>query len=217
MLYNVSTGIQRMALNTIRRHPNAWNVQFFRKVIDRPGGAESFGGLATLGGAAVLDSQDEPDYHYEFLVNGYAMRADGFNGSGMNMTEAKDAPYGGDDEFTYALATELPPPAGLDDTPALPVELTTKDLVLFVLGEGEDAARLAYEIVSLQPTMELPPYLPRYVLNRAPHFDIPAGAQVPDPEPEPAPETVEETTVLEPESTPESTQINPVNSATFLE
>lgn len=201
MLYNVSTGIQRMALNVIRRHPNAWSVQFFRKVVDRTG-SDSYGGMPTLGGIAVLDSQDEPSYHYEFLANGYAMRADGFMGQGMSMTEALDAPAGGDAQFSYALAVELPPPPALGEEAALPVELKTKDLVLFVLGDTPDAPRLAYEVATVQPTMEMPPYLPRYILNRCADFDLVEGDEVGD---------------SESESPPVGTEINPVNSGFFME
>lgn len=211
MLYNVSTGIQRMALNVIRRHPNAWSVQFFRKVIDRTASA-SYGGMPTLGGAAVLDSQDEPAFHYEFLANGYAMRAEQFMGQGMNMTEALDAPFGGEAQFSYALATELPPPPALGQVPALPVELKTKDLVLFVLGDTPDAARLAYEIATVQPTMEMPPYLPRYVLNRYADFDLAEGEEPGDPD-ESAPAGAADGD----ESAQENALLNPVNSASFLE
>lgn len=213
MLYNVSTGIQRMALNVIRRHPNAWSVQFFRKVVDRTG-PESFGGMPTLGGAAVLDSQDEPSYHYEFLANGYAMRAEQFMGQGMSMTEALDAPAGGDAMASYALATELPPPPALGEAPALPVELKTKDLVLFVLGDAPDAARLAYEIATVQPTMEMPPYLPRYMLSRAADFDLAEGAQ---PDDESSDTLPVETGDAPHEDTQETEPLNPVNSAFFLE
>lgn len=213
MLYNVSNGIQRMALNTVRRHPNSWSVQFFRKVIERTADSD-FGGMPTLGGAAMLDSADEPAYHYEFLANGYAMRAETFMGQGMSMAEAKDAPMGGDETMTYALATDLPPPPALGETAPPMVELTTKDLVLFVLGDTPDAARLAFEIATLQPTMEMPPYLPRYVLNRRADFDIPVGGDVPDVPSDPLPS---EEPDLPPENGAQNEQENPVNSASFLE
>lgn len=179
MLYNIAQGIQRMALNAIRAHPNSWSVQFFRKVVDRTA-PESYGGLPTLGGLAQLDSQDEPAYHYEFLCNGYARRPDQYAGSGMSMAEAKDAPMGGADEFLYMLAPELPAPASLDEPAPAPVELTTKDVVLFVLGDTPDAARVAFEIATIEPMMELPPYLPRYVLIRRADMDLAEGIEVPD-------------------------------------
>lgn len=162
MLFNVSNGLARMALNVIRNHPNAWSVQVFRKVIDRTA-PTSTGGLPTIGGIGTLDSQDEPAYHYEFLVNACAVRADQFQGGGLGMTERMDAPMGGGDEFPYLIAPEMP---SIDEPEPAEVEFKTKDVVLFLLGDTVDAARLAFEVATIEPTMDMPPYLPRYILNR---------------------------------------------------
>lgn len=166
MLYNISDGTQRIAHNVIRNHPNTWSVQFMRKVLERTQ-------PDVIGGIGMLDSADEQAYHFEFLSNGYALRAEPHQGAGLNMTERRDAPIGSAEDFVYMLAPELPDVV-LGAPPPEPVELKTKDVVLFFLGDGAGAARLAFEVASIEPMMAMPPYLPRYVLQRRAELDMQA-------------------------------------------
>lgn len=168
MLYNVSEGMQGMALQVVRNHPNAWDVQVLRKVVTRPDETGTMGGAPNMGGIGVLDSQDENQYTYEWLCNAHALKAEQYQPG--NMTDLLDAAIGGAEEFLYMLA-----PAKEAGESIKTLGFKTKDVVLFVLGIGPEAARAAYEIASVDATCELPPHLPRYVLNRRADMDLPAG------------------------------------------
>lgn len=57
MLNNVPEAINRMARNVVVNHPNAFNVQLFRKSVTRSGvGEETVDGNPTLGGLAAPSS-----------------------------------------------------------------------------------------------------------------------------------------------------------------
>lgn len=184
-----------MALQVIRGHGNAWDVQMLRKVVKRTSSTGTVGGSPNLGGLAVLDSNDETDFEYEFLCNGHALKAEFFQPG--NMTDRMDAAIGGAEEFLYMLAREKDP----NDLTAHLQPLTTKTLVLFILGEGEGAARLAYEVATVDATCELPPFLPRYVLNRRAEMDLPAGfawEKTDDAPPDPEPDETDPNQVVAP-------------------
>ncbi len=186
MLTNVSEGMQGMALQVVRNHPNSWDVQVLRKVVTRAEETGEMGGAPNMGGIGVLDSQDENDYTYEFLSYAHALKGEQFQPG--NMTDRLDMPIGGMEEFTYMLA-----PSKEADGTIKALGFKTKDLVLFVLGIGADAPRAAYEVASVDATCELPPHLPRYVLNRRADMDLsgilPEEALEPDPPPPSEPVT----------------------------
>lgn len=168
MQWNLGIGMGRMTTQLIRNHPFAYDVQVLRKVIQRPADTGSMGGIPNFGGIGSLDSQDETDYDYEFLCNAQAVKATAF--SPGNMTDNMDAPVGGDDEQTYLMI-----PARSKDHPQWEeIQFKTKDVLLFVLGADETAARVAYEVAAVDATCQLPPFMPRYVLNRRAELDLPA-------------------------------------------
>lgn len=180
MLTNVSEGMQGMALQVVRNHPNSWDVQVLRKVVTRTEETGAMGGAPNMGGIGVLDSQDENDYTYEFLSYAHALKGEQFQPG--NMTDRLDMPIGGMEEFTYMLA-----PSKEADGTIKALGFKTKDLVLFVLGIGADAPRAAYEVASVDATCELPPHLPRYVLNRRADMDLSGILPEETTEPDPAP------------------------------
>ena len=66
MLTNVPSAVNRMARNVVINHPNTWECQVFRKRVTRTDGAP-VGGLPTMGGLGVLDSEDEESIDYDHL------------------------------------------------------------------------------------------------------------------------------------------------------
>lgn len=170
MLYNVPESVKRMGDKVVKNHPNSWDVQMFRKVVLRTD-TGTMGGLPTMGGIGVLDSQDETEFTYEWLCNGWALRAEQFQPG--NMTDRMDAAIGGAEVFPYMIAVDRTP-AEEGGEPNL-AEVKNKDLVMFVIGEGADAARLCFEVASTDSTMELPPFVPRYSLNRRDDLHVPAA------------------------------------------
>lgn len=171
MLYNVPENFKRMGDKVVRNHPNSWDVQVFKKVVMRANTTGTMGGLPNVGGIGVLDSQDEPEYTYEWLCNGWALRAEQFQPG--NMTDVRDAAIGGAEEFPYMIAVDRAPL--VPDGPPNDAQISNKCLVMFLIGEGPDAARLCFEVASTDSTMELPPFVPRYVLNRRDDLHVPAG------------------------------------------
>lgn len=169
MQWNLGTSMGRMTAQLIRNHPFAYDVQVLRKVIKRTEDSTSMGGIPTFGGVGALDSQDENAYEYEFLCNAHAVKAMQYQPG--NMTDNLDAPIGSDEEFVHLMTPARDKNHPEWDT----VQFKTKDVVLFVLGADADSPRLAFEVGSVDATCQLPPFMPRYVLNRRADLDIPAG------------------------------------------
>ncbi|NYT68793.1 hypothetical protein [Pusillimonas noertemannii] len=169
-----------MARNVIINHPNTFNCQVFRKRVTRPG-PES-GGMPTMGGLAVMSSDDEEQVKWEFIGNGYTMQAEQFNPSVM--MDRMDANNNSGDEFRFLIE-----PA---EAPGMPnsFEVKKNDVALIMLGEG---VRVAYEVVQVETTINIPPYVMRYVMNRrgdmdtfsALDFEPGPGAEPPSGEPAP--------------------------------
>ena len=153
MLTNVSTALARMARNVIVNHPNAFNCQLFRKVVTRAA-PERVGGLPTLGGLGVLDSDDEESFEYEWIGNGYAMPAEPFQPS--LMMDRGDAHNGYADEFRFLIEPE-------DQGAFVPQK---HDVLYLLLGAEEGAAKLAFEVTGREAVANLPPYPVRYLCSR---------------------------------------------------
>jgi len=166
MLNNVPQAINRMARNVVINHPNTYNCEVYRKVIRR-GGEATVAGNPTLGGLAVLHSADEEDFEYEHAGNGYALQAEAFGPAPM--MDRRDANTGSGDEFRFLIE-----PEGAPGEPEW-FEPRVTDVVYLLLGDGPNPARLAFEIVALETTSNIPPYTTRYVANRRDDLHLPAG------------------------------------------
>jgi hypothetical protein len=167
MLSNVPQAVNRMTRNVVMNHPNSFNCQVFRKVVTRAA-PESVGGAPSLGGLGVLDSMDEEQFDYVHLGNGYAMPADRF--SVAPMVRAGDANIGAGDEFRFLIECEEP--SGHEDW----FDVRSHDVIYLLLGQGPQAARLAFEVMGTETTSDIPPYTTRYVTNRRDDLHLPAGA-----------------------------------------
>ncbi|MCM1128959.1 MAG: hypothetical protein NC211_03645 [Alistipes senegalensis] len=165
MLTNVPNSINRLARNVVMNHPNSINCQVFRKVITRPA-PETMGGEPTMGGLGVLDNQDEEDFEYQFLGNGYALQVESF--SPALMMDNADANIGALSEFRFLIEPEEP--SGHPDW----FDVRKHDMVYLLLGIEPDDAKLAFEVIDIETTSNIPPYTTRYIMNRRDDLHIPA-------------------------------------------
>lgn len=170
MLTNIPQAVNRMARNVVRSHPNTYNCQVFRKSVTREAGQgeEMVGGLPTLGGLGVLDSEDEERFDYAFLGNGYALPADGFAPSPM--VNHGDATLSPGAEYRFLIEPEEP--SGHPDW----FDVRSHDVVYLLLGPGPDAARLAFEVINIEAVSNIPPHSIRYITNRRDDLHIPSAA-----------------------------------------
>jgi len=156
MLTNVPAAVKRMARNVVINHPNAYNCQVFRKTVTRPG--PDAGGLPALGGLGVLSSDDEEQFTYDWVGNGYALQAETFQPAAM--MDRGDANNGAGTEFKLLIEPEEA--AGLPGS----FEPKKNDVVYLLLGDGPSPAKLAFEIVGIEAVLNIPPYTQRFIANR---------------------------------------------------
>ena len=161
MLTNVPSAVNRMTRNVVINHPNTWECQVFRKRVTRTDGAP-VGGLPTMGGLGVLDSEDEESIDYDHLGNGYALQAEAFMAAPM--MDRQDANNGSGAEFRFLVEPEEP--SGMPGY----FDVRNRDVIYLVLS---DDVKLAYEIVGTETTVNIPPFVTRYVCNRRGDLDLP--------------------------------------------
>lgn len=163
MLNNVPAGIGAMARNVIINHPNTFNIEVYRRKLGRTS-ADTVAGAPTLGGMMVMSNDDEHDITWSLVGLGYALPAEQFQQS--QMMDRRDATNGYADEIRFLLEPEeMQGDAG-------GFEIQKKDVFYMLVGVGEKAAKLAYEIVEVEAVINLPPFVPRYVVNRRSDLDV---------------------------------------------
>ena len=165
MLTNVPTAVSRMARNVVLNHPNSYNCQVFRKVVTRPGA--DVGGLPVLGGLGVLSSDDEEQFAYAWVGNGYALQVEAFQPAAM--MDRGDANNGAGAEFKLLIEPE--------DAAGQPGHFTPgkNDVVYLLLGDSPAPAKLAFEVVGVEAVLNIPPYTTRFIVNRRDDLHVPAG------------------------------------------
>lgn len=149
MLTNIPEAVNRMVRNVVANHPNTYNCIVVRKRVTRVGAA-TVGGLPTIGGMSVISSDDEEDVTWDLLGNGYAMKSEPFQAAAM--MDRQDANNGAADEYRFLVEPE--------DAGAF--EPKKNDVFYLLIGN----VRLAYEIVGVETTSDIPPYTQRYICNR---------------------------------------------------
>lgn len=165
MLNNIPKGLNAITRNVVIRHPNTFNCEFYRRTVNRLEPVE--GERQTMGGMMVLSVEDEPEINWEFIGTGYALVADLFQPSVM--MDRGDANNGFAEEFKFLIESEKEIIDG-------GFEPKKNDIFYVVLGDIQDidAPRVAYEIVAVETTVNVPPYVPRYICNKrddlAPHM-----------------------------------------------
>ena len=166
MLNNVPTAVMRAARMVTLRHPNAMDCTVYNKVVDRVATSAPFseGGMPTIGGVAVLDSEDEADYSYEERGDGRLIFMGVFQTQGSNFTD-DDAGLNYREDLVEAL---IEPEA----EPGTPEHFTVdkSDIVTVFPGGG---FAVSYEVVGVTGNVSVPPYTRKFIL--APRQDESRG------------------------------------------
>ncbi len=163
MLHNVPTQIARMNRAVVMNHPNSFSCEVWRKEVLRKADDE-FAGKPTFGGIGVIDSGDEEDYKYNFLGTGCLLPAEQFQPAPVN--DAQDANVGADNEFLFIIVSEA------QTSEEGYFEIQNHDVVFVLLGECPNQAKLAYEVIGLETTINISPYVQRYRCNRRGDMDL---------------------------------------------
>lgn len=157
MLNNVPRGINALTRNVVMRHPNSFNCIFYRRKVERI--APIAGERQTMGGMMVLSIDDEASISWDMIGIGHALKADQFQPS--LMVDRQDANNGFDNEFRFLIEPEKEAIEG-------GFQPHKNDIFYLLLGDPdlEDTPKLAFEIVGVEATVDVPPYVVRYVCNR---------------------------------------------------
>lgn len=158
MLTNVPKQVNRAARMTVIRHPNAMDCTLWRKQVNRESDAtpETFGGMPTIGGAGVLDSEDEADYSYVELADAKVVFTDRYMAAQSNMIDTEDGlNYTAEPREALIECSVEPGKEGwvLPDKPMV---------VTCFPGNG---VVVPYQIVGTTGNIEIPPYTRKYLLN----------------------------------------------------
>jgi hypothetical protein len=164
MLNSIPEAVNAMAVAVIQNHPNAVNCSCYRKVLLRSGG-EAVGGIPTLGGMAVLDSEDEDDIDIQWIGNGYALQAEPFQPSMMMDNQDANNSYAVQIPFLIV-------PESVDNE----FTLKKRDLIMLLFNDG--LIKLAWEIVAIETVINVPPFTHRYLLNKRADLNLVADAFV---------------------------------------
>lgn len=151
MLNAVPENINAMTRAVIQNHPNAYNCQCYRKILNRDN-------PKMLGGMMVLDSEDEEDFEFEFIGNGYALQAEPFQPS--QMMDNQDA------NNSYAVQI----PFLVVQEQAYDFTLKKHDMVLLLLDMGN--IKLAWEVIGIETVINIPPFTKRYLMNQRAELNI---------------------------------------------
>lgn len=163
-LYNVADAVNQYARITVLNHPNSWAGFVLRKKVNRTAD-DMAGGLPTLGGLAVLSSEDEEDISYDHVGNVTVLRVDSFQGS--SMLDRRDESYGGLSEYRFMIESE----AALGEEEYFKPK--KRDVFYILLGTDMDTSpKAAYEIIDIETTTDIPPFVQRYVCNRRAELDL---------------------------------------------
>lgn len=160
MLHQVPTQINKLARNVVLNHPNRFDAQIIRKRVTRVSDSEIMG-LPSIGGLGVISSEDEESVEFDPIGNAYALRTDG-NFAPSLMMERQDANNGSGDVFSFLIEPEILPPADGG------FEVKKNDIMYLLIpySVGGDTIKLAYEIIGIETTSNIPPFTQRYLCNR---------------------------------------------------
>jgi hypothetical protein len=158
MLTQIPVNTNKTMRSVVLRHPNSVEVAAFRKEIKRVDAATpgTMGGLPTLGGMGVLDSEDEDDFDYAPLGDGKLLPCEPFQPS--SMVDRNDGIDAAEGVLMYCMVEPVAKPDSCDY-----FELKTRDLVFLIVWEGVYAG---YEVVGRETNINIPPFTRRYVLQK---------------------------------------------------
>lgn len=155
MLNRVPVAVNFAVRQVVLRHPNSWDCTVLERKVVRNDldDAELIGGLPTLGGAGVLDSEDETEYEYVERGDARMLLIGPYEPSEMN--DRGDAELQRSRTEAQIVCVANPDEPGYF-TPQ------NHDIVIAYPGEG---IGLAYEVLQPIGNVNIPPYSVRYVLN----------------------------------------------------
>jgi hypothetical protein len=151
MIHAVPEGISRAARQMVMRHPNTMQCVVYRKKVLRESDSE-VGGLPTLGGIGVLDSEDETAYEFEELGEGRIIFSGVYGAASGNMNDSGDG-------VTYA--------EGAMECRVEPVvegafEAKKHDQIQVLPGNG---FVIPYEVVGITSPTSIPPYVRKLIVE----------------------------------------------------
>ena len=152
MLTSVPQNVAKMARTVVINHPNAFNCQVIRKVVNQAPGQ-----------MIELDSEDEENISWDFIGNGYAVQVvDTFQPANMNGWQDANNTT---DEQRFLIEPE--------SAPGDPTwfEVHKHDVVYILLASG--LVKLAFEVVQVETPLNIPPFCMRYVMNRRDDLHLP--------------------------------------------
>lgn len=158
MINQIPINTNKAMRSVVLRHPNSVEVAVFRKKINRtdtsiPG---VMGGIPTLGGMGVIDTEDEDDFDYEDIGDGKMLPCEAFQPS--DMVDRDDGINSAEGVMLYCM---VEPIASQDSCGYF--ELKTHDLIFLVVWEG---VYIGYEVVGRETNINIPPFTRRYMLNK---------------------------------------------------
>lgn len=158
MLNNVPIQISKSARLVTLNHPNAMDCTVYRKQVNRTADTTpaAQGGMPTIGGLGVLDSEDETDYSYVVLGSAKIVFTGQFMTEGNNWNE-------GDTQLTYP---DMPVNA-LIECVLEPSEEgyfvpSNRDMVMVAPGDG---MALSYEVSGETSNVNIPPFCKSFSLS----------------------------------------------------
>ena len=155
MLNNVPANINKAARQVTLRHPNSMDCAVFRKRVERTASG-SMGGLPTLGGLGVLDSEDESEVDWDDL--GYAkllMTDGGFKPSDLvDRADSADLSY----PDVPCLIEPVADPSSDD-------YFTPKKHDIVYLFFGDDV-KIAFEVDHVETDVLIPSRSVKYILQK---------------------------------------------------
>lgn len=154
MLNSVPLQIAKGARAVTLRHPNAFDGSAWRKNIIRTA-PKQLGGIPTLGGLGVLDSEDEPDYELDELGDCKILMVGQYQPSSLNDRETIV-----DMQYPQALTLIEPLAESGEDGYFMPDK---HDVVFIHIIEG---TAIGFEIIDIVGDVNISPYTRKYVLEK---------------------------------------------------
>lgn len=159
----LADGRSRLHRKNVLLHPFAFSGVVLRKRVERLSNGV-MGGLPTLGGLAVLDSEDEENISYDYVGNIKVIERDQFMGSAM--VDLKDTLLGAVDTIAFLIEPDTEPHQD-------PFDLKTHDVIYLFFGDDiKTSTKKAYEIIRIEGAYNISPMIPIYQCNRRAEMDL---------------------------------------------
>lgn len=162
MINNVPMQVNRAARMITLRHPNSISGTMYYRQLNRQPDANpaEMGGIPTIGGIGLLDSEDEADFEYVEGASCKVVFTGNYAPSDGNIRDNDESSIYRDMPVEAMVECVLDP---LDANYHVPDK---NDLIVLDYGSG---VVMTYEVIGATSTIEVPPYTRRYSL--APRTD----------------------------------------------